>query len=1151
MCEIIKKPDFVHVHVHTSASSLDGCARGDLLVKRAKEFGHKALAITDHGSPAGIYSFAKDCKKSGIKPILGLEFYIAQDLESRVPNKNRPVDDRDYHQSVFIKDKTGYKNFNYLTYVSFTDGYYYKPRIDFDLLFNRKRGLMVTSSCMASRINQLITGGREKDAEQLFKQFRDNFGDDFYGEIQLNELNPDFGTFNIDQRANNKVIIDLCQKYDVPILIGGDVHYLDKGDAELQDALINSKRQAKEGEEGFQIHARHLYYHDVSDYYDFDKRFNYNYGTEFLEKCFENSVKFAEKVDFEFETGKNHIPKIGKEDSKITIDNWAWDGLVKRIEKAREYYPEEYTNVEIDKLEAQTRYELDVINKLGLNDYLLVVADIIRWCKENDIYVGPGRGSAGSSVVAYALGITDLDPLKYNLIFERFINPERRVMADIDVDFMEGGRDKVLEYLIEKYGRECVCNVATYGTYSPKSALKDMSRGLRKTPEEEAILNRKICKLPELAEEGVKKWKPKIGEIILFFDDLYKTTNDTEIKNWINGNRDTIRLSDKLQGQMKSIGTHAGGIVVTPEPIYNYVPVMKNDKKLVTAFREADGSSKDLGELGVLKLDILGLKTLNILKECVETIKEDKDIDLKEKIYHLDITDKNLINLFASGNNYGIFQMDKSAMFTSQFRNDGAPVDSFDDVIAINAINRPGPLETFLTKYGYWKAIDQGKIKLTPEELALVDKERYPFEFMRKILSPTWGCLIFQEQLMQLVCELTGMTFGEADSFRRAIAWKPDNPKYYTVVKYFENVESSMIEKGYTTDDVKYFLKYLKDMSGYSFNSAHSTTYSYISWQTLYFKYYYPAYFYAAMLNSEDKEDKIQEIIQDAKKNSIDILPLSISKSQFLNSAETDGAVRLGYKLIRGMGDAVQEELVQFEMHKCKTIDEVLQKPFKKINKTALDNLIKLGCFDEFGVEREMIEKLKSLYKEPKIEKWFTRKRSPGEEKTMPECLSEAFEPSMVMGLVPTAMEDPEPHTRLVNLLMPYLKLENKEDPEKKKHRIQKETIDKEVELLGFSISVDDSFDDFARAMKAGGFNAISDYDPDEGCYFKVTKIVELKTKSGKPYWQYTLNDGKKEFKAKVWRNMFKNVNEGDCCVGVLSLDPNFGWTLIKCEFVK
>ena len=1137
--------------MHTSASNLDGAARVGDLVKRAKEFGHKAMAITDHGSPCGLLDFYRSCKKSDIKPILGLEFYITNDLTARVANKGRELDDMDYHQSIFIKDKEGYKNFNYLTYVANTDGFYYKPRIDFDLLFSKKSGLMATSSCIASKINRLITAGRLKEAEDLFLQFRSNFGDDFYGEIQLNELNYKMSeltgkTFNIDQLHNNKFIIDMCNKYDVPIMIGGDVHYLDKGDADLQDAIINSKRQAKEGEEGFQIHARHLYYHDVSDYYDFNKNFGYDYDVKFLEQCFENSVNFSKKANFDFEFGKYHLPKIntaGKGSDEF-IDEVTWAGLIANIEIERKYFPNSYNNEEIERLETQVEYELSVIKEMGLVDYLLIVYDIIKFEKENGILVGAGRGSAAGSVVAWALGITGLDPLKHKLLFERFINPNRKVMADIDWDSEMGGREQVLEYLISTYGRDRVLNVATFGTYGPKSALSDMSRGLRKDTGHDTILMKKITKLPELEDAE---------DLIVYFDKINKLSQDPEITNWIAGNQDTIGFAHKLIGQMKSIGTHAGGIVVTPVPFHELIPVIKGGGggNLVTAFREADGSSKDLSDLGILKLDVLGLKTLNVFKECLIKIKEDKGLDLNEKLHHLDLDDTKMVKYFATGNNYGIFQMDRSAMFTSRFRQDGGEVDSFEDIVAINAMNRPGPLEKFLPKYGYWKAIDKGKIKLTKEDLAEVDAERYPFEFMRKSLEPTYGCLLYQEQFMQMVADVSGMTFGETDSFRRAIAWKSDNPKFHTVKNYFDKLEESMLSKDYTKDDVAKFLEYCRAFMGYSFNRSHSVTYSYISWQTLYLKVYYPAYFYSAMLNMEDKEDKIQEIIDDAKKNAIEILPLSISKSEFYCKAEGDMGVRLGYKLIRGIGDKVEDELKELEMHKCNTMDEIMQKPFKKINNTALNNLIRLGCFDEFGVDRGIIVQLKELYKEPKIEKWFSRKRNPVEEKTMPEILSSNFDVPLVMGFIPEALESDVPHIALVKLLTPHLKAERVDDPELKKIKMQKDTIAAELELLGFSMSVDDSFNDFARAYKSGGFKALSDFDADDPkCYFKVVKILELKTKNGKAYWQYVVNDGRKDFKMKVWRQNPK-VKEGSCCVGVAEFDEKWGWTLLQAEFVK
>jgi len=801
MCDNEKKK-MVQVHLHTDHSLLDGAASADKLIKRAKEFGHPAIAISDHGTASNWFQFYKEAKKSGIKPILGLEFYVNNDLRSRVSHKERDgIEDRDYHQSVFIKNKEGYLNANYLTYASFTDGYYYKPRIDFDLLFEKKKGLMTTSSCMASKFGNYIRNNQHKDAEELFKKFVKEFGEDFYGEIQFNEVKG--------QKEINDYIIHLSNKYDIKLLIGGDVHYLNPEDNVLQDAVIRSKRDNESND--WVIDARRLYFHDVSDYYMFNKDLGFNYDEKLLEECFENSIKFSEKPTFEFETGKYHLPKIKTDGltSKEFIEKATWEGITKNISITRKYFPERYSDEEIERLEKQVVYELKVIDDLGLNDYLLMVYDIIKWEKEQGFYVGPGRGSCAASCVAWGLDITTVDPLEHGLIFERFINPERRVMADIDWDSEQGARDQVLQYLIGKYGQESVCNVATFGTYGPKSALQAMSRGLRKDTGHDTILMKKITKLPHI--EDVENFKE-------FFNKVKRETLDEEIKNWIDNNQDTIDFSQRLLGQATQIGMHAGGIVVTPGPIYNFIPVTRGSGNLVTAFKEADGSSKDLGELGIMKLDVLGLSTLNILKYCVENIKKNKDIDLAEKLYFLDKTDKKVLDFFSDKSPYGIFQMERAKMFTSKMQ-----VDSFQDIVAINAMNRPGPLEKYLNKYGYWKAIDKGDIELSSEELEKINNERYPFKFMKSVLKDTYGCLLYQEQFMLLVKEAAGFDMGEADNFRRCIAWKPDNPKFYTVAKYFEKLEAGLTSKGYSKEDSDKFVQYCRDFMGYSFNCLSDT----------------------------------------------------------------------------------------------------------------------------------------------------------------------------------------------------------------------------------------------------------------------------------------------------------------------------------------
>lgn len=831
--------------------------------------------------------------------------------------------------------------------------------------------------------------------------------------------------------------------------------------------------------------------------------------------------------------------------------------------------------------------------------------------------------------------------------------------CDIDWDSEDGGRDKVLEYLIHKYGQDSVCNVVTIGKFKVKSALTDMSRGLGKPTGMNTTLSRKILKLPEFEDTNDFN-----QSLIPFFDKMLGTTTDNDIIEWIRNNDDTIELADKLIGQMKSLGTHAGGIVVTPKPIYNYIPVTRGKSNLVTAFSEADGSSKDLSELGLIKLDVLGLQTLNVLKNCMIALKKDKNLELFEYINFLPLNDEKMIAEFAKGDNYGIFQMEKSKQFIDAFVKSGSKIDSFDDIIAINAMNRPGPKEKYINKYGHWKAIDKGAKKISKEEAIEIDKERYPFPFMREVLSETFGTCIYQEQIMSLVCELTGMSFGESDVFRRSIAWNKEHPKYYTVKSLFDNVETSMLKRGYTKEDVDFFLKYLKDVSGYSFNkclsanhlihlkgkgkvrlldvkigdyilgkntndncnewvkvkdihingkkqvykcitesgkilectldhklvcedgvkrkmeevvngnykvitksdydykfecivscksiglidtydlevdsefhnyyannicvsNSHSVAYGYIAWQCLYFKTYYPAYFYCACLNQESKEEKIKIIISVAKNSGIQIKPISINKSEFLSTVENDNSIRFGYKLLKGMGDAARAELNTLELNSCKTIYDVLEKPFKKINSTVLKNLVELGCFDELEENREKVKKLFLLYKDAKIEKWFTRKTSTLALKTMPPILSEEFNSEEVMQLASDVAGQEKPHLSLIKLLSVHY-----DSIEVNKLEIEQQTLDKEKELLGFQLTVNSKFVDFSKRLSDDGFRPMTlimeedeESDVYKNCYFEIINCTVAYTKTKKPYLNFMLNDGIKEYKANMWINSSKENN--------------------------
>lgn len=854
--------------------------------------------------------------------------------------------------------------------------------------------------------------------------------------------------------------------------------------------------------------------------------------------------------------------------------------------------------------------------------------------------------------------------------------------CDIDFDSEDGGRDKVLEYLIHKYQQESVCNVVTFGTFGVKSALKDISRGLRKETGMNSILNKKIVELPDIDD---------VKDIIAYFKELKETTEDTEIAQWIMENNDTIRLSNKVLGQIKSLGTHAGGIVVTPKPIYEYIPVTRGTGNLVTAFSESDGSDKQLSELGILKLDVLGLQILNVLKSCVINIKNDKWIDLFEYINYLPFEDSNMIESFCKGDNYGIFQMEKSKMFIDAFEKGGGKVSSFADIIAINAMNRPGPLEKYINKYGYWKAVDTGIIKVDEGKLREINKDRYPFPFMEDILGSTYGAVLYQEQIMSLVCELTGMSFGESDVFRRSIAWTKDHPKYYTVEPLFTMVKEAMYKKGYSEKDADFFLKYLNDVSGYSFNkclsknhkviskdrgeinildvkigeyikgfnvikkedewvavkcihhngvksiyhsttssgliiectadhkilcedgvmrplmevvkkelkiktkngyeyildvqpiftsvetydleidsefhnfyangvcvsNSHSVAYAYIAWQCLYFKTYYPVYFYTALLNHEDKTEKKVQVIIFAKSQGLKVKSIAIHKSSFESTIEDDETIRLGYKLLKGMGDAAREELEMLNLGACNTINEVLEKPFKKVNSTALNNLIDLGCFDELEPNRNIVRFLFSLYKEPKIEKWFSRKKNPLEVSTMPEILKENFDIDFVVDTAMRVSNHPNPHYELIKQITGSLFI-NDDTPEE----IEEKTMMKEKELLGFNLTLEKDFEIFIADVTRKGMVSLSEgikEAEDEninGVYFKINTVSVALTKTKKPYLRLSITDGAQVYdKVTMWLNgsemqieqKINAIQRKVYCIGRFKKN-NFGLNLVSID---
>jgi DNA polymerase III subunit alpha len=1133
----------VNYHMHSGFSQLDGAGKFEDYCKLAKEYNIPGLALTDHGTAVGIYSFYKTVKDAGLKPVLGEEFYLTTDLALRKPNRERDVYTRDKHQTILIADKDGYKNFCKLNYLSYTEGYYYKPRIDYEMLFHHHKGLLVTSGCAASMFNQLNIQGKEKEAEEWFVRFVKTFGENFVGEIQFNELN-DKGKYGMDQKFMNDFIIRMCRKYDIKIVIGGDTHYAYEEDAKLQDILINCQRRkdgaAVEMSESF-IHARHLYFHNSNHYHQFNKMFDYGYDSKFIDECLENSVRLLDKINFEFEVGKINYPKYTVPESNLSnlayTDKIAFQGLLHKLEE-RKQAGEEFTSEQIDAYEQRLNHELEVIDGKGYIDYFLVFQDVARWAKANGVYCGPARGSAGGSLLSYALDITEIDPVKFGLYFERFLNAERNSPPDIDWDVANGAREKIREYLENKYGKDSVFGVVTYGLYHPKSALQDSSRGLGKDTSFESTLMREVSKIHNLDEQT---------DLVNYFNELQKTDACTPtLYQWIKDNQDTIYWAQKMLGQCKNLGTHAGGIVITPGPVYDHIPVARGGKEIVTAFRESDGSGKDLSELGLLKLDILGLKTLNVINDSINDIKKDLGVDITKDIKYINLFDPKLYEKFRKGNNVGIFQFE-SATIDGLIKS--IEPDCFEDMVAINAINRPGPLENFAPVFGKWKRWEkEGNTK----ELVEIESQRYPFEFMKGPLSETYGCLLYQEQFMLMVKEAAGFNMGEADSFRRAIGWQPSHPKYHTVKKYFDKLETSMLAKGYTKQDVDKFLDYCRGFMGYSYNKSHALAYAYLAMQTLYLKVYYPAYFYANLLNTETHEN-YQAIIADATANGVKILRPSINKSKYRFTVEGD-TVRIGLKALKGFGDTAYEELETLNVHQYETIYEILSLPFRKVNSKAFQCLIDVGAFDEFGVEREKIETIRELFKETKsvtkydekkekevttdarIAKWFTRKRKALEIDTMPECLLQ-FPENIVMSLALKVKEEEQPAQKLVAELIPYVKV---------KKLSEEKWNEKEESVLGFSL---------AMVEKLGQLLTLGERYPDlnlqsltsrqndtDLCYWFLMKKTTAKTKKGKEYLVLDISDNNMTIKAKCWDMV--DVKKGCAYVSNIKKD-DWGYTVV------
>lgn len=886
--------DFVHLHIHSEFSLLDGANRIKDLPVRAKELGMKAMAITDHGVMYGVIDFYKACKKEGIKPIIGCEVYVA----SRTRFDKEAQDKKYYHLILLAKNNKGYQNLSKLVSLGFTEGYYYKPRIDLEILEKYHEGIICLSGCLAGAVSQAILNGNIEEAENVAKWHHNVFGEDYYLEIQNNGVK--------EQVMVNQKIIQIARRLNIPIVATNDAHYLKKEDAYNHEVLLciqTGKRITDEDRMRFETDE--LYVKSPEEMSEYFKNFP---------DAIENTVKIAEKCNVEFEFGHTILPNYDVPEEYATHYDYfkklCDDGIKKR-------YGENPSQEILDR----AAYELKIISQMGYVDYYLIVWDYINYAKSVGIPVGPGRGSGAGSILAYAIGITDIDPMKYNLLFERFLNPERISMPDFDVDFCYERRGEVIDYVERKYGKDHVSQIITFGTMSARMVIRDVGRALDMPYAECDKLAKMI---PNELHITIKKAMEQNKEL----RDLYES--DDEIHKMLD-------IAMALEGMPRQASTHACGIVITKEPVDTYVPLYVRDGQISTQF-----IMTTLEELGLLKMDFLGLRTLTVIQDAIDLVKENRGIDVE---FDKDMNDPKVYKLWQNGESIGIFQFESQGM--TNFMKELKP-DCLEDIIAGVSLYRPGPMDQ-IPRY-----ISNKK---NP------DNAEYTHPSLIPILNVTYGCMVYQEQVMQIVRDLAGYSLGRADLVRRAMGKKKldvmaKEREYFIHGQADENgnvVIKGCIRNGIDEASANKIFDEMAEFAKYAFNKSHAAAYAVVSYRTAYLKAYYPEEFMAATLNSFlGNLDKIPMYIDECKRLNIYILKPDINKS-FTKFTVDNGKIRFGLGSVKNVGIAAVNAIVKEreENGNYESFTDFCERMKNEaVNKKCIESLIRAGAFDQFEQTR-------------------------------------------------------------------------------------------------------------------------------------------------------------------------------------------------------
>ncbi|OWA34612.1 DNA polymerase III subunit alpha [Saccharibacillus sp. O16] len=890
--------DFVHLHVHSEYSLLDGAARIKELVGRAAELGMKSLALTDHGVMYGAVPFYKACRAAGIKPIIGFEaYYTSGSRHERASRKDQPI----YHLLLLAKNETGYRNLMKICSAGHLEGFHYKPRIDREVLKQYSEGIVCTSACIGGEIPQHFLNGRPEEAKAAALRYQEIFGENFYIELQDHGL--------AEQKKVNPLLIALAEEIGAELIVTNDSHYLAEPDAEIQDVLICiGTGKTMEDEERFRIPTRQLY---LKSGEEMAKLFPH------LPQALANTTKIAEQCELELELGRSILPEYqplpeGKSPQEYLID-LCRKGLERRYSDLPEWKEAEYRS----RLDQRLEYELGVIGTMGFSDYFLIVWDFIRYAHEQGIVTGPGRGSSAGSLVAYTLNITDVDPIKYNLLFERFLNPARITMPDIDIDFSDERRDEVIAYVTDKYGSDRVAQIITFGTLAARAAVRDVGR---------------VLALPYGEVDKTAKLIPvQVGMTI----DKALAQN-AALRDRLDQSPDTKRLIEtarRVEGMPRHASTHAAGVVIAKGPLTDYVPLQEGGEK--TALTQYPMES--LESVGLLKMDFLGLRTLSIIERCQNWIAErtGSTIDFKSVSDH----DPGTYELLGRGDTLGVFQMESPGI--RRVMKEMKP-SVIEDIISVVALYRPGPME-FISNY---IQVKHGRIEA-----------HYPHEDLRPILEDTHGIIVYQEQIMQIASTMAGFSLGEADLLRRAVSKK----KRETLDQEREHFVRGSLGQQYSEEDANKVYDMIVRFADYGFPRAHAAAYGVLAFQTAYLKAHYPVEFMASMLAAvTGNHRKVAEYVVESRRMNIPVLPPDVNKSGMLfTPSEENGtpSLRFGLAAIKNVGtNAIKNVMEEREKQPfeslldfCRRIDP------KTCNRRVIEALIQAGAFDSLPGHRAQL----------------------------------------------------------------------------------------------------------------------------------------------------------------------------------------------------